>query len=40
MKITDFTGVNYVLDPVFAENYQINTECIARQARWVNYSGN
>ena len=37
MEYTDGKGVDYILDPVCAQNFAQNTHCIATDCRWVVY---
>ena len=37
MKITDGKGVDYILDPICAQNFQQNLKCIALDAKWCVY---
>ena len=37
MKFTDGKGVDYILDPICAQNFQQNLKCIALDSKWVVY---
>lgn len=37
MKLTDNKGVDYIVDPVFAQNFEQNTACLAMDSKWVVY---
>ena len=37
MKITGNHGADYILDPIFASNFDQNVGCLAMDARWVGY---
>ena len=37
MDITDQKGVDYILDNIFAQNFDQNALCLAMDARWVVY---
>jgi len=37
MTITEKHGVDYILDPIFASNFDQNVGCLALDARWVSY---
>lgn len=37
MEFTDNKGVDYILDPVCAQNFELNIACCNMDARWVVY---
>jgi NADPH:quinone reductase-like Zn-dependent oxidoreductase len=37
MNYTNNIGVDYVLDPVFASNFETNLGCLAMDSKWVVY---
>lgn len=37
MEFTDNKGADYILDPIFAQNFNQNLKCLAIGCRWVCY---